>query len=420
MNVRMSCLFAIVLIATFPIISQAQPTYSFDFQGPTTAGGPGTVNEGDILTPMGAGTIPPPAVVIPVGATGLGLLPTIGGISEVDALSYGNDLFLTPNSLVRWEFSVDEFALGIATVPGPSVTTEGAAGAGEASADIYRSTTGSGPLPVPPAIGPFGANTGIWDGNGGLTPFAAPGLNAREPHPAVAGLPDTGDNVDAWEADAAPGYPVYFSLDASFADVLEGGVAPPNSGTAMANGFVGGDVLVTTTPGGPPAVYAPAGLLGLSPLIPDVDDLDALVLWDDGDAVYQPTTGPYSWLAGTDMLLFSVRRDSAVIGTPDAIFGALIAPGDILVPFLTTGGFFAPGIMIPAELLGLTAFRSFPGVVGDDLDALDVRAIPEPSALSLLATGGLVLSVTSRCRRKRQAACWQHRCRQPNARTTLT
>jgi hypothetical protein len=51
-------------------------------------------------------------------------------------------------------------------------------------------------------------------------------------------------------------------------------------------------------------VYAFATQLGLDQLGPDHDDLDALVLWENGDGVYTPTAGAYSWLNGTDMLLF--------------------------------------------------------------------------------------------------------------------
>ena len=59
--------------------------------------------------------------------------------------------------------------------------------------------------------------------------------------------------LDALDIDepAAGGYvlfPVYFSLDSAFADPLE--TWPPcNSGSAAANGFVGGDVLVTVASG---------------------------------------------------------------------------------------------------------------------------------------------------------------------------
>jgi len=380
----------------------AQPTYSVDVQGPTFASG--VASGSDILTPVGAGMASPPAIAIPGGALGVG--PTAPGFDELDALSYGRDPFLQkqPQVLQDWSFSVDEFAVGQPGVPFPSVTTEGAfSPIGEASADIYASLTPAGPVPIG-----LGGNTGIFDGNGGATPFAAPGLNLIEPNPPTPFATDAGDNLDAWDIDTPPPavipgtaftIPVYFSLDASFADPLEG--PPFNTGTALANGgFVGGDVLVSTIVGGAPALYASAASIGLDTMGTDTDDLDALVLWDNGDGVYQPTDGPYSWTAGTDMLLYSIRRGSALIGTPDAISGARIEEGDVLVPF----AFGVPGIFIPAEVLGLATIRTnglggtFQGY-GDDLNALDVleRVIPEPATL-VLACLGLVGIVSTRRR----------------------
>ena len=131
----------------------------------------------------------------------------------------------------------------------------------------------------------------------------------------------------------------------------------------------------------------------------DLDDVDALVLWENGIAGYQPTTGPFSWLAGTDMLLYSVRRGSFAIGMPDALFGAPIEEGDILIPVATPAGGFAPGIFIPAEDLGLATVRggtaAMYGIINpaygadvwaDDLDALDV--VPEPTCGTTAADGG--------------------------------
>ena len=409
----------------------AQPSYSIDHQGPTALapylGGPGAVSDGDILTPVGPGTIAPPAVAIPAGATGLGLSthPVWGNV-EVDALSYGKEPQLDiaqPNGLAlvhNWEFSVDEFAYGLPGVPGPSVTTEGAAPAGakEAAADIYHSTLLAGPLAAVP-----GVNSGLVDGNGGATPFASPGLNLLEPNPPTfAGLPDNGDNLDAWDGDSPIGLSVYYSLDAAFLDPLEPNPLPaPNTGSAIAQAsgpFVGGDVLVTTAVGGPPLLYAASTQLGLDGgvyapgTVPnEVDDLDALVLWENGDGVYQPTTGPYSWLGGTtDMLLYSVRRGSAVIGLPDALGSGLrIEEGDILVPVFLGGSTWAPGIFVPGDNLGLATLRSgsllFQTPYGDELDALDVRQspIPEPGSLALLVLGTLCLGGFLRWRSKTRA-----------------
>lgn len=387
----------------------AAVTYSIDFQGVTA----GAVLEGDILTPIPPGMVPPPAVVIPAGAVGLGIVPGGAGFVEVDALSYGRDRQIAQNELPRYLFSVDEFAVGLPGVPAPSVTTEGAFGAVEASGDAYSST----PLAPGATIAPgaLGINVGYLDGNGGLTPFLAPGLNLIEPNPPTVALPDPGDNLDALDVNTTAtdlGGPIYFSLDSDFPDPLEFPGLPANTGTALGNGFVGGDVLVQIAPGaGAPALYAPAFMLGLDLIAgTDSDDLDALALWENGTGVYEPTLGPYSWIGAagagpTDMLLFSVRRGSAIIGAPDGIWGAPIEEGDILVPM---GPGLLPGIFIPAEVLGLATVRTGTGAAwgvpnpnwgnqdiwADDLDALDV--VPEPAGLGLM--GLALLALRRRCR----------------------
>jgi hypothetical protein len=343
--------------------AMAQPTYSITFDGPTIgvpdAFGGVPITEGDILTPAG----PPPGTVIPVGAGGLGVVPTFGGFVEVDALSYGLEFFGTPMGVHQWYFSVDEFAVGAPGVPAPSVTTVGAAAATEASADYFN--TASGPPPLGPGAGP-GVNVGAGDGDG--LPIAyGPALNLIEPNaPTPLAVPDPGDNLDALDIDRPPGFPVYFSLDSAFPDPLE---AAANTGTAAANGFVGGDVLVQFG-GGAPGLYAGAPLLGLDAdgAAPDTDDLDALILAENGTAGYQPVTKPYSWNGGTDMLLYSVRRGSAIIGLPDVLFGVPIEEGDILIPvydvidgvpmFDGIEGDWDPGIFVAAEVLGLATVRS--------------------------------------------------------------
>ena len=386
-----------VVLACFALNSetaQSSPTYSVDVQ---SASVPGLNDPGSILTPVGAGNFPPPAVVIPSMLLGIAPHPVLPG--DLDALSYGTEPQLQKGANIQhnWTFSVDEFAVGRSGVPGPSVTTEGAfSNKQEAAGDIYASSLAPGPmLPFP------GVNSGLYDGNGGFTPFAAPGLNLREPTNPTPGQIDAGDNLDAWDLDQlvpAPVFgtvyplPVYFSLDSKFVDPLEAPL-PFNTGSASFNGFVGGDVLVSTVNGNPPSLFAPAALLGLDQMGPDHDDLDALVLWENGDGAYTPTAGPYSWAGGaTDMLLFSVRRGSAVIGQLDSILGLPIEEGDILVPMGSPGAL--PGIFVPAEALGLATFRThgtagtFQGF-GDELDALDVQQtiVPEPSSCLLMLIG---------------------------------
>ncbi|HPF13475.1 MAG TPA: hypothetical protein PLJ12_04345, partial [Planctomycetota bacterium] len=321
--------------------------------------------------------------VLPHGPGGLGIVPACVGVpggmpcpSEVDAFSFGLDDLLTPNG-VAWgqlHFSVDSFATGAGPVA-PNVVSEFPVGDGCADVMLNTRPLPVGPLPPGPSFG----HRGLMDGNGLISGsgFAYPGLGLIEPATPAPMPLNTGDNLDA--LDTVPpgvinvGQP-YFSLDEAFPDPLTG---MPNTGTAALNGFVGGDVL-TILPGmAAPMVYAPAAILGLNltPLGPD--DLDALILRDNGDGIYQPSLSPYDWLGGArDMLLFSVRRGSAVIGMPDSIFGIPIEEGDILttplLPFLGGVSPF-PGIFIAAENLGIATVRSgtAQGFFGDDLTALD-------------------------------------------------
>ena len=161
MTTKRTFLLLMVTVAALPslISSQAwaQPTYSVDVQGPTFVSG--VASGSDILTPVGAGMVSPPAIAIPGGALGVG--PTAPGFDELDALSYGRDPQLLNQPLIRhrWSFSVDEFAVGQPGVPGPSVTNEGAGGPiGEASADVYATLTLPGPTGV--AIGGRCADAG--------------------------------------------------------------------------------------------------------------------------------------------------------------------------------------------------------------------------------------------------------------------
>ncbi|HEB60356.1 MAG TPA: PEP-CTERM sorting domain-containing protein [Phycisphaeraceae bacterium] len=175
-------------------------------------------------------------------------------------------------------------------------------------------------------------------------------------------------------------------------DPVEG--MPNTSSAAVNGGFSGGDVLVTITGVVGPAVYAPAPMLGLDLVAGhDTDDLDALILHENGDGVFTPPQSMFDWVFGnSDMIFFSVRRGSALIGAPDSIFGIPIEEGDILMPPLPGGVSPFPGIFIAAENLGLATLRS--GVAlqpwADDLNALDV-VIPQPGTLALLGLGGLLI-----------------------------
>lgn len=373
-------------------LAPAQVTFSIDYHSSTVSVVDGflatPITDGDLLTPAAGapilGPLASPGILATGGTLGIGTYAGCVGHPpfaacgiEVDAVSFGAEP-PAQNALgqERWYFSVDEDAVGIPAFGAfPNVTSEGVAGpALEASADVFADL-GMLPGPLPPFAAPIG-NTAVLDGNGMIsaTGVKYPGLGLLEPN--LSGVPPhPGDNLDALDLEgpiAAAGL-TYFSLDASFIDPKTG---LPNSRTALTNGFVGGDVLASP-PGGPPFVYAPAAALGLDLLGPDTDDLDALVLWENGLAGFQSPVQPYSWAAGTDMLFFSVRRGSAVIGMIDSLLGVPIEEGDILMPPIPGGPTPFPAIWIAAENLGLDAVRSG-AVCADELNALDLKSISAP------------------------------------------
>ncbi len=373
-------------------ISSAQATFSIDWHSPTVGmldsinGVP--ITEGDILVPAAfipaPGPLPAPGTLFSGGPGGLGLIghpPCVGHPGgtpcrvEVDALSYGTDHTMDPfaNLVGDYLFSTDEFA--IALVPPflpPSITTE--APFGDASADVWITGGSVPPGPIPPMAFPVG-HTGFIDGDGMPSGSGAayPGTGLLEPN--FPGFPNNGDNLDALDFDPngpfdqMPPGGVYFSLDAVFPDPT----GTPNSGSAVFHGFMGSDVLWTPFPGGAPALYAPGATLGLNLVNFQEDDLDALALGENGVPGYQPSLQPNDWSSGaTDMLLFSVRRGSPVIGMPDSIFGIPIMEGDILttpLPAALGGVSPFPGIFCAAENIGLSTLRS--GNSSDDLNALD-------------------------------------------------
>lgn len=400
---RRQLLLGAVLPAALATQAQAQVTFSIDFGGPTI-GVPDSswavpITEGDLLQPFNVGgapatlgTLPPPGISRSAGfgppIPGL-VLPSHGGCVghppglfgacaiEVNAMSAGNDHNLDPavpympgaNLL----FSVDNMSTGAPGSVAPEVFSE--ALAGDAAADVFGEI-GLQPVPMPPGFSPFG-NVGILDGDGlpSGPGWRYPALGLVEPTPPGP-WPTLGDELDALDVNAPifPLGPVYFSLEGPFPEPLTGA---PASGSAPANGVSGADVLLNPGPGAPPVIWAPATALGLD-LIggPNSDDIDALAIWENGDGVFTPSVVPFDWATGvgTDMVLFSVRRGSAVIGIPDSLLGVPISEADILTTPAAPG--LPPGILFAAENFGLAPGRMLGAMWGDDLDALDTQAAP--------------------------------------------
>jgi hypothetical protein len=380
-------------------------TFGVDWRGPVigqqVSGAVQQVNEADILTfgpgAPGLGPLQAPSYAISADQLGLNRYalcvnhpPFFACGIEVDAISQGMDALISDTAALAgplipsgkvW-FSVDEFAVGSpAGGLAPSVASEGGSIA-DGSADVFI-VYGLGVGPVGPA-GALAWIVGVFDGNGfpSAAPSGAlyPGIGLTEPNLPFA-IPSTGDNLDSLDVGGLLGFPatgIYITLDAAFVDPLSG-IA--NAGSAIAQGVFAADILLVSVPAVSPTVFAAGPSLGLD-LVggPGSDDLDAMSIAENGNGTFDASSIPYDWVTGaTDMVLFSVRRGSAVIGAPDSIFGAPIEPGDILTTPLPTamGGLSPfPGIMFSAESLGLATTRTDQVAFGDDMDALDFESKP--------------------------------------------
>ena len=383
-----------------PVLAFQQVSFSVDWQGPLV-GLPDSsyafpISEGDILLAWGGapafGPLPNPGNKINAGMfpgpAGLGLalqIPCFGHLGgtpcsvEVDAISYGKEPLTGPGSPLKYKlaFSVDRQSLGMnaISIP-PNVATE--ALCGDAASDVFLDVDlGVGPLA--PYMANLVGNTGVVDGNGliSCTGGLYKGVGLAEPASPFqfSGLPNLGDNLDALASlgppSSFPASGVYFSLDANFLDPMTGVF---NSGSALAHGFNASDVLWSASPGSGPVLFAAGWQLGLD-LAGGFDDLDALILHENGTGSYEPSLIPNDWMGGaTDMLLFSVRRGSPVIGQLDSFYGLPISEGDILTTAFAGSPSQFPAIYIAAENLGL--FARIAGAISDDVDALDILSAP--------------------------------------------
>lgn len=382
---RLAPLACLVLAAS----ARAQLVFSIDYKGPThTNGATAPLRESDVLVPAGGmpapGPLPLAQVFLPSQQFGVGTVTACtspqNGVPcglEVDALSFGNDkTFNTspdPTQRARLFFSVDWAAQGVPIVgPPPNLFTEHLAS--ESASDVY--TTPPLPnLPLPPGGVPVPRNVLVIDGDGEGTSAGGVtyrGLGLVEPHGAPSSVfpfANVGDDLDALYIFPTGTSPqrVYFSLDTNHVDPLTG---IPGSGSAAAQGRFPGTVYFAQVGTTNVLEYASAQTLGLDRAGPATDDLDVLILHENGVAGYQKSLAPYDWNGATptDMLVFSVRRGSAVIGTTDFLLGLPIEEGDLLVPPPLGIASMPPGILIAAENLGLFTRRMHAGFEGDELD----------------------------------------------------
>lgn len=360
--------------------------FSITWRGPTIGlpSGPNTVTSGDILQPESPGTAlaaPAPKIFLPAAAIGLeGLCDEVPGLScaqELDALSFGFDAKLDHEAspLRAIHFSVDRHAQGItASFLQQGVWTE--AVLHDHGADVMASNWPGAPDPADPMA--VGHNFIAIDGNGvaasGGLGAERPGSGLVEPNEPSTGWPmnvhDRGDELDALDL----GTPreqtqgrFYFSVQGGGIDVLDPIGTPPVPDTAGLEKVSASDVLMGR-PGAPHRLYARGRALGLDPRR---DDIDALIIGENGQPGYQMPPGPFQWAGPAyDMVIFSVRRGSSIIGTPDSALGLPITEGDLLTAPGPMGG--PPAIVATAESLGLRADRGGAPGESDDLDAATV------------------------------------------------
>jgi hypothetical protein len=234
----------------------------------------------------------------------------------VDAISDGVDPLLSPH--------LDYFSVGPGTsgVPGSGVTAEILADTPPGATPGHLSDIFIAGLFVP-----LGTNM-LAPAGLGWTPGTGTGDEDN------TGLVNPGDNVNAYELLGASAV-VFFSL-------------APTSPTLAALGATPADILVSGVgSGGPPVIFLPGAALGLPPGA----DLDALALFAPAGLFLGPGTIEYSISSGTAPLVPGISG-ADILGLP-------VGPP-------------AVAVVHTAASIGLAP--------GDELDALDVGAIPEPSA----------------------------------------
>ena len=370
--------YARVLLATGLFLSWATShveaqSFSLDTISPSVQLGNAL---GDDVLALQIGAVPPVLPAPLLGYPGVGF--------EVDAFSFGRPANQFSTNTPAF-FSVD---IGISGVGGTAVAIEfnNALGS-EDSSDVFFST--------------YNSNNSLaldGDGNGTFPNPNVPGLGVAEPasfvHVPPPILPSLVGDVDALDMRSvvmpanSPTGATYFSIDPTTA--ASGVYGPGISAGDVFVGLGGGGYdqatpvnLPPAAPGGVTQPYATEIALGF--LAPLGNDIDALVVFDDGDNSYSP---------GTDVIVFSLAPGSPYIGTLDpGGSGLVITAGDILVDAMTSMALYGPGAMTPsilhtAESLGLVTIRS--GAPSDgNLNALDI--VPEPSTWVLLVIGAIAL-----------------------------
>ena len=327
---------------------------------PATTPVPAT--DGDILEPGAAAPVPNINIFAP------------GQVGYLDALS-ANNRPLRKGLDMHLPFSVDRISKGQA---GTAVNWQFMMN--QQPADIFRSRrtfpepgqyAGVGPVPPCGYAGPLSHVSNIPDGNFllidesrlTLTAMAAPGVLIP---PDVEAMPiveaGTHDNVDAYDwkpidkdGDYVADRSCYFSINPDEAVMVGGSAA---------------DIAVALPGGAAASVWARSWQIGLDWCgeVENVDDIDALIVWDRPDD--NGETGTLQ--PGRDYALFSLSYGSAAL-MPPAAAGSVgdiptLGPGDIF--FTDFRGCF--WLYADAEEIGLEEIMAGSDEPMDNVDALEM------------------------------------------------
>jgi len=349
---------------TFAIPPQANnplptPFFSIDLASPSI-GGPNNIHADDVLQ------VPGPTPAVQNINMGLGRPG-----DELDSLSGAYPL--THSATFTLLFSVDRTSTGGAP-PDPTIVTAGfpynvqqQAALNQAAGDLFMATrlfNLGGPLPSPGrAI--FNNTQVINQGDAGGVDFQLePDISPVDP--ALDPIDDVKD------AGYFPGGPfreptsLFFSLNRSSPSLNFLPLGPNNGATIFFDQN-------TSTPSNEiPYVKGPQ--LGL---FFEADDIDALLLFDNGNNIFEP---------GVDILLFSLRRESP------SLIGLGLSPADVMI----STGLGSFGRFASAEDIGL--------LPSDELDSLELlycndimvcindhAIFPEPASCVLLLSAVLPL-----------------------------
>ncbi|MFN3166033.1 MAG: hypothetical protein ACE37H_03100, partial [Phycisphaeraceae bacterium] len=271
--------------------AQAQ-SFSIDDNPMISSGGFGLGAEDEWGATGGPGLAPSPSLPFTIGGDGSMISPTIGGVEHTPGAKW-LDAFSTnyiasqptpDNPYLPLGFSVDRITTGA-----PGSASLGEALVGQQAGDIYAATApllhpaffagglGPGPFVGPlPSAGVGGSNALAIDESAFLLTTAA----GIVPPGVPAGPVTTGshDNVDAFDMRPVIPTPVggVYGTGSYYA------VAPDD---AALSGVSAADLFFT--PAGSPVggiLYAPAGAMGLDSFGHNRDSIDALIVFDGGDA----------------------------------------------------------------------------------------------------------------------------------------